>query len=338
MPGLLGTEHRFSRVSWQRVLERSRVFAVRAGEEPTDEREWLGLPPGSTPLAQGTLCAAAFGVATPERSVLFQTSTIGLDADERMMPITLGPEESEAVFAAISPRLNRKRWTFVEGEGEINLLVREQGSIDVESIDPHKLLGGQWEPRWPNGDDQDVLRNLVEDSREALEGLEFNRRRRDEGHPTAGFVWPWGPGLELRLPNLAVARGELVRYYSPNLRLKGAARLASYWHGRLDQAPHERLRDAAATDTPSVVWQAIEGAEAAERWEAEVEERVFEPLILGKAAGELRLTVIDPAGLGFNFDTRRLEVNTLPFDSRVVEGERLRTHALFEAVQKGLAF
>jgi hypothetical protein len=334
-PGLFAAGFAAAGDAWATVVERSRVFGISGGE--SSELAWLGLPPGAKELAQGPLAAAAFGVWPPERSVVFQVTLMGIDEDGPIGSVSLSPHESRVFFEKLET-LNQRGWTFVRGEGDTHVLVRQRGSVDVACRPPWELF--DWEPEWPEGDDSETLRQFVLNSRELFEGAEENRRRRDKGEPIVAFAWMWEPGLWESLPNLALTRGEPVRYESSWLRLKGAARLAGYSHGELGLTFERRLEAAVKATEPMVVVQSITDEEEAERFGRQIKELVFDPLVLKKSAGELRLTILDSEseGLGLNFDSRRVEPNKLPFDRRVLDDERLAAYPLHESILRALSY
>lgn len=335
MPGLFRAGFSPTDEVWKVITERSRIFGLNEAGEAAQELAWIGLPPDEPGIAQGPLAAAAFKIAPPEKSVIYQVDWMGLTSDEKIIPVELAEDEADEAFTNLS-RLNDRAWTFVRGAGKINVLVHERGSVD-QWIAPPDHLDGSWEPRWPEGEDEVRLKSFVVDSRGLVEDAEFNRRRRGEGLPVIGFAWPWGQGLQVRLPNVAVRRGELIRYQSNSLRLKGIAQLSGYWHGELGQSLRSMLLG--STAEPTVVVHPMEGEEDAERFEHDLQELILDPFMRRKSDDELRLTILDPlAELGLNFDSRRSPTNTLPFDPKVKGDARLNLYPIHETILRALAF
>ncbi len=337
-PGLLAAGFSPKTEAWKTIIERSRIFGIGESEPGMTELSWLGLPPKYADIAQGPLAAAAFRIAPPDRSVIYQATLMGLNDKEEIHEVSPSEEEARDLFSRLSS-LNRRNWTFVEGSSATHLLVHEHGSIDNKIPTPLELYRSKWEPQMPQGEDEDVLIGFIRDSRDVLESSEFNRRRRGEGLPEIAFVWPWGQGLTASLPNLAVSRGELIRYESPCLRVKGATQMAGYWHGSLTIETAQRLRNAQSHREPTVILYPINNEEDSGQFAHEVEEYIFNPLILKKSSGDLRLTIIDsaPSGLGLNFDSRRMATNFVPYDLHVLDDPRVKQYPLHDAVMRSLA-
>jgi 2,3-bisphosphoglycerate-independent phosphoglycerate mutase len=69
----------------------------------------------------------------------------------------------------------------------------------LKTTPPHDITGDYIEAHLPN---DDLLRELIEKSREALRDHPVNLARRKQGKREATAIWPWGEGKGVRVPTL----------------------------------------------------------------------------------------------------------------------------------------
>lgn len=211
----------------------ARAELFRLAAHRSDARAWVGLPGGS-PLAAGPLMVAALGLEPPSRSVHYWLSLLSADESGHVRSpesVRLDPPIRAALEDAMA-RLATRRLHPRFGFEADHALVLEQGSLDVGTHEPETVVGKPWMESRPEGDDERRLRTLIDDSMNLLDGLEFNRRRADEGLPKLNLLWPWGPGFPPEMPNLALRRGEIAEVHGGEsgrgrIQLKGVC----YWVG-----------------------------------------------------------------------------------------------------------
>lgn len=226
------------------------VRRLRIPSSETPEAMLLGLDPEAVQLAQGPLTVAGLGWDPPERSIHFHLSLLNLDSLKTPQQ-ALSPDEERVVRKALS-KLNSKKLTVLWGEQFDHGLVWEQIASLICTA-PSELT--DFRSALPQGDSDEVLRRLIDDSVNILMELEFNARRIDQGLDAVNLAWPWGNGMRVSLPNLALRYGYPYQIVSRSLRLAGLAKLAGFRHsprnqvGRGLQTRFERV----AYDAGSVV-------------------------------------------------------------------------------------
>lgn len=357
LPDLVGSEDasvlRQTLPTLSAMAESSGVFGLTPmPRTETPESLWLGFPPDVVRLRQGPLTVSALGADPPERSTHFHLSLLSLDDEGVVHDLgsTITSEEEEALRPHLA-RLNTKTLTLLAGDGSDHGLVWE-GLGDLGTTSAAEAVGKPMRGYRPEGDAENLLRRLIDDSVNLLEELDLNIRRRDEGHLPLNLLWPWGEGVRRPVPNLALRRGERAEVWSASMRLAGLARLAGYRHGdrrsvgRGTSTGLSFLAQAALAETPTIVvleafreFRASGQMEEAEWFTREVDDRLLRPLFEAAVRDPGRLTVLatGPAGgLGVQFQHRDAGAFTLPFDERSREEKTLRRCDLHEAVASAL--
>jgi hypothetical protein len=337
--------------------ERKGVFASL-----TPEAAWLGLSPHSLALQEGPLMVSALGADPPDGSVHFHLSLLSYQNEEAVAPtVTAKPEDLRIVLEA-AKKLQGKKLTIVEGEGYEHGLVWEDGSLDLGTVSKGGVEGKPLTGLLPEGDGEPLLRRLIDDSINLLSSLPLNRERAEEGLPMLNLLWPWGPGMRVATPNLALRRGEVGHVQSSSLRLQGLTRLVGYRHG--DRAAFGRglkismanVLSASRVKSPLVVvidsFSELRGLERMEEmgWlTRELDSKLFAPLWELGQNEPLSLTVLAPGGytgrapvsasetgLALSFDSKQARQNNVPFDERALEERTLALQDPWEVVASAL--
>ena len=90
---------------------------------------------------------------------------------------------------------------FYTGVSYRNLLVyRGSEEFDVTTKPPHEIPEERAEKYLPKGKGSELLRQIIDLSRERFENHEINQVRRQTGHNPATQVWLWGQGHAPNLP------------------------------------------------------------------------------------------------------------------------------------------
>jgi hypothetical protein len=313
----------------------------------TPETLVLGLQPNQVRLAQGPLTVAALGADPPDRSTHFHLSPLSLDGDIiREQPFDLPPEQVDLAMAR-AKLLNTKTLTIVAGEGIDHGLVWE-GLGDMGTTGPVEANGKAYHDCLPQGDNEPALRRFIDDSVNILGELEFNAERIDQGLPPINLLWPWGQGVRMRVPNLALQRGEPAEVVSPSLRLAGLTRLAGYRHAdrhllaRGLNAGWESLANRALNGHTTIVLTPIfeqlrakEQLEEAEWLTKQIDDFFIDPIFTSARETPTRFAILAPnqegEGLSVAYETKWNEGNSIPFDERAID-ERLPMRQLHESM------
>lgn len=317
----------------------------------TPEALWLGMSPKEGQLHQGPLTIASLGSDPPDRSTHFHLTPMSFDdriASE--ISFELSDEDQRTVFEQ-AKRLNTQRLTIVEGIDRDHGLVWEALG-DMGTANPSTLNGKDVSDYLPEGDGDIVLRRFIDDSVNLLSELPLNEQRLDQGLPQINLLWPWGQGVRVPVPNLALKRGEPAEVFSASLRLAGLSRLVGYRHGdrlAFGKGINTRLSDLAANllkssqgiavlEAPSKLKELDRPEELnwfADQMDAKLLQLLFEKALVDST----KITLLIPTaetGLGLTYQTGNQNSGTIPFDERALEEKTLQTFDLSTAVQQGL--
>ncbi|MFM9873687.1 MAG: hypothetical protein ACKVQS_09520 [Fimbriimonadaceae bacterium] len=193
------------------------------------ESDLVGLPE-DVYVPKGPLIVSAFGWEPPRKSVHFELTLLSVGTDGLLERVgSLTKKESRAL-AEQFPRLATRKLTPKWGEQLTHGLVWEDGSLELGCHSPSDAVGQLWTKNQPEGDGEYMLRALIDDSLNLLDGLELNRRREDEGKPKANLLWPHSFGFRPDLPYLPLHRGEIFYYFSDQIGIEGMTQLVGYEH------------------------------------------------------------------------------------------------------------
>ncbi len=323
------------------------------GPIETPEAAYLGMRPEEAQIPQGPLTVAALGADPPERSTHFHLSLMGFqDGEVRQSSLLLSSEELRTVLDHV-PRLNTKTLTFVEGEDRDHGLVWE-GLGDMRTIPPDEADGKPIKTVLPEGDAESILRRYIDDSTNLLGELELNEKRLDEGLPPLNLLWPWGEGVRLHVPNLALRRGEPSLVVSDSMRMQGLVRLAGYRH--VDRALFRKgmnfsLSGAAGkakAETSTIIVLSApaqlrndEKMEELEWFARQMTDELLSPLWDLSQKEPLRLLLVAPAlghtGLSLRFESGKSHGNRFPFDERALEEREVDTREAWKQIDETLS-
>jgi hypothetical protein len=355
LPGLLqeGDEHsplRQRLPAFETMVELGRLARLTPNRDvECPEALWLGLGPASAQMRQGPLTVSALGADPPDRSLHFHLSMLSLEEGTLTAPgFELREEDRRALFSKVW-KLQSRVLTVLEGSGLEHGLVWEALG-DLRTTSPSSASGEPYRSHLPEGDGEGVLRRFIDDSVNLLAEHPVNERRADEGLPPVNVLWPWGHGVRLPVPNLALRRGEPALVLSGSLRLSGLARLAGYRHGdrsafgRLLNVRLEAVLEAVREEPLTiVVVESFAGLPVPERLEErhwlarEIEARLLAPLLGDAWAQPTRMAVIATGpgrGLSLEFETGNHGSGGYPFDERSLEERALPTADLWEVVEQ----
>ncbi|HEY3779916.1 MAG TPA: hypothetical protein VGL56_02450 [Fimbriimonadaceae bacterium] len=328
----------------------------------TPEAAWLGMAPSSLQMQDGPLTVSSLGADPPAKSVHFHLNLLSWE-DGVAKSVKRYPPEDLRELLEVSKKLNTRLLTIVDGEGPDHGLVWEDGSIELGTHPARKIIGKDIKDFLPEGDGEKLLRRFIDDSINLLSGLEFNKRRLDEGLEPINLWWPWGQGFRVPVRNLALKRGEVTWVQSRSLRLQGLTRLAGYRHtdrnafGYATKTNLEGILKGIETYESTISYlDAFSVFRAHSRWEecdwfaGELDRRLFAPLRALSSKEKLDLTVIacggwtgEPIpesasrqGLVLSYQSEKSRQDSVPFDERALEERTLGSTNVWEGVAQGL--
>lgn len=165
----------------------------------------LGYDPRKYYTGRGPIEAVSLEIPLDSSDVAFRCNLVSSDG-ETMIDYSAGhvsTEEARELMGFVNGKLGTHKVSFYPGVSYRHIMVSRGGSPDVKTVPPHNITGQPIAPSLPQGDDDSMLRGLIFDSIEILDGHPINRRRRDEGRKAANMIWPWGQGRALSLPGFS---------------------------------------------------------------------------------------------------------------------------------------
>ena len=109
--------------------------------------------------------------------------------------------EAQKLIGDLSRRLNLAGFEFHTGVSYRNLLVyRGDEQFDVKTKPPHEFPEEPLLRYLPKGQGQEILRRIMDESRELFANHEINEVRKQTGLNPATQVWLWGQGHAPNMP------------------------------------------------------------------------------------------------------------------------------------------
>jgi 2,3-bisphosphoglycerate-independent phosphoglycerate mutase len=135
-------------------------------------------------------------------------------------------EEARTLIEFLGEKLGGRKYSFYPGISYRHLMVWRDGNPEQKTTPPHDIMGQPLSTYLPAGEKEEVLRGLMWDAHELLEGHEINRVRREEGHPPANMIWLWGQGFAPRLESFASKYGRTGAVIAAVDLIRGIGHLA----------------------------------------------------------------------------------------------------------------
>ena len=161
----------------------------------------LGYDPVKCYTGRAPLEAAAQGIECRPEDWVFRCNLVTV-AEGTMIDYSAGhikTQESEVLIRALEEQFGSDTVRFYPGVGYRHLLVLRDETFKVRTTPPHDILGRPVRKYLPKGKGADRLRELMDASREVLEGHPVNDIRRDLGENPASQIWLWGEGQRPKL-------------------------------------------------------------------------------------------------------------------------------------------
>ena len=185
----------------------------------------LGYAPEIYYTGRGPLEAASMGVTLAEGEIAFRcnliTVTDGAISDYSAGHIT--SEEASVLIASVNETLSSDRIRFHAGISYRHLMVT--GGIGASAVctPPHDVLGEPMESQMPEGEDCELLSDLIRRSEVVLKNHPINEERIRAGKNPATHIWLWGQGRAPSFPSFKDTFGITGSMISAVDLLKGLA-------------------------------------------------------------------------------------------------------------------
>lgn len=191
------------------------------------EAAMLGFSPHEVSATPGVLRVAGCQQDPPDRSMHYVLESGSLTGNNlHQFKDRLLPTEWNEV-RTIFDRLKTRYLTCVDRKTQAGLVWEKLAQQEMVDLSSPRV----YTESLPTGDSESEFRRFIDDSVNMLSELEMNRRREDEGKPQLNVFWPWGGGVRLKVPNLALRFGiprGIFLDENLSLHLSGLARLAGY--------------------------------------------------------------------------------------------------------------
>jgi len=168
----------------------------------------LGYDPKEFYTGRAPLEAAARGIDVGPDEWIFRCNLVTI-VEGKMEDYSAGhisTEEAAVLIEQLAGRLGGEQVRFYAGVGYRHLMTY-RGQCDVKTTPPHDILTRRIDGYLPKGRGSEVLRELMDASREVLADHEVNVVRRDLGENPATQIWLWGEGKMPKLTPFAQRYG-----------------------------------------------------------------------------------------------------------------------------------
>ncbi|MFA0765892.1 MAG: hypothetical protein OXFUSZZB_002387 [Candidatus Fervidibacter sp.] len=157
---------------------------------------------------RGAFRALGADIPLGGRDVAFTCAFLATDGERvTATELDLSLDEARTLLQMLQERLGNRQWHFIPLRARRHLVLWSEGASTLHCHPPDELEGEPFAAHLPQGDREQVIRQLIYDALELLERHEINRRRLDEGKPPANLLWLYEPGTLPRLPPLRLLAG-----------------------------------------------------------------------------------------------------------------------------------
>lgn len=157
---------------------------------------------------RGAFRALGADIPLGSKDIAFTGTFLATDGEKiTATELDLTLEEARTLLTTLQERLGDRRWHFIPLRARRHLVLWSEGGGILSCQPPDDLMGEPFADHLPQGDREQLVRQLIYDALELLERHEINRRRVDEGKPPANLLWLYEPGTLPRIPSLRLIAG-----------------------------------------------------------------------------------------------------------------------------------
>jgi len=156
----------------------------------------LGFDPRTYYTGRGPLEAASMGIPLGEDDCAFRCNLVNV-RNGKMNDYSsehISTAEAKKLIHALNTSLANDGVRFYPGVDYRHICVLKGSFQDLFCTPPHDISGKSISSYLPNGQNQDLVRSLMESSIPILAAEEVNRRRLQEEKLPATQIWLWGHG------------------------------------------------------------------------------------------------------------------------------------------------
>lgn len=168
----------------------------------------LGYDPAKYYTGRAPLEAASMGVPLGENDVAYRCNLVTLRDDNGKGRVIMDDyssghittEEARELIVSLEAHLKSEAIDFYPGVSYRHLMVWKNGSSGIDCTPPHDILEREIKDYLPKGEGDSVLLDLMNRSRDILNGHPINEKRMKAGKKPATSIWLWGQGKKPALP------------------------------------------------------------------------------------------------------------------------------------------
>lgn len=167
----------------------------------------LGYDPMIYYSGRSPLEALSIGVDLKDTDVTFRANLVTLSEDapyeEKIMvdysSDEITTEEAGALIDYLKEHLKKEGYAFHRGISYRHLMVADGGSTNIKLTPPHDISDRVVTEYLPEGDNADIILEIMKESHELLKKHPVNQKRMKEGKNPANSLWIWGEGTKPKL-------------------------------------------------------------------------------------------------------------------------------------------
>lgn len=168
----------------------------------------LGYDPRQFYSGRAPLEAASIGVKLKKTDVAYRCNLVTLKFNRNKTRAIMedyssghiSTEEARELIHDVSNSLGSDTIKFYPGVSYRHLMIWAKGSDELECVPPHDIIGKDILDYLPIGRGEEVLRKLMLNSVDILEGHPVNKNRIKKGKNPGNSIWFWGQGKKPALP------------------------------------------------------------------------------------------------------------------------------------------
>jgi 2,3-bisphosphoglycerate-independent phosphoglycerate mutase len=215
------------------MTRKARVGAVQAlrpdwsGDVEASLMSFFGYDPKEHFTGRGALEAAAMEIDLDRTDLGFSLNLVHANGERLLDPIAgrLPKEAGRELVTFVQDTLRIRDIQFFPAAGARHVAVWREGPDGISCTSPYDAQGEPLRKHFPTGDRAERLVGVMWDSAEILADHPINKRRRDDGKPTADMVWPWAPGRAPVLQGWGLRHGVGGACVAGSSLVQGLARL-----------------------------------------------------------------------------------------------------------------
>jgi len=194
----------------------------------------LGYSPKKYYTGRGPLEAANMGLEINQDDVVFRCNLV-TEVDGRLADYSAGhisSKESDILIESLNQKLKIDNVKFFSGVSYRNLMIFKKGGDlrlqEIKCYPPHDIMGRTVKKYLPHGKNSQILKEIMDKSRELLSHHEINTVRVDLRENPGNMIWLWGQGVKPDIPLFKDMYGKTGAIISAVDLIKGIGKIIGF--------------------------------------------------------------------------------------------------------------